>query len=83
MKNVKFLVHIISEQPLKAISLMFKTETVGPGFILILKGGHGTPGPPDPPALPGGYVLCRAKIYISIRAFLKPISKSFYLDFRT
>ena len=30
VKIVKFLVHIISENPLKAISLMFETETVGP-----------------------------------------------------
>ena len=36
---VKFLVHIISEHPLKAISLMFENETVGPCLFQKLKCG--------------------------------------------
>ena len=33
VKIVKFLVRIISEQLLKAIFLMFETETVGPCMV--------------------------------------------------
>ena len=37
VKIVKYLVNVISENRLKAISLMFETETVGPFLVRKLK----------------------------------------------
>ena len=46
VKFVKFLVHINSEHPQKAMSLMFEIETVGPFLAQKLKwGDHATPTP--------------------------------------
>ena len=46
VKIVKFLVRIISEHLLKAIFLMFETETAGPCLVWKLQwGGHGPPSP--------------------------------------
>ena len=44
---VKFLVHIISKHPLKAISLIFETGTVGPCLYREVKLGEGA-WPPAP-----------------------------------
>ena len=45
---MKFLVHIISEHPKKAVSLTFETETVRPCLIWNLKWGGGiAPWPPS------------------------------------
>ena len=54
VKTVKFIVCIISEHPLKSISLIFKTETVGLCLVQKLNqtgGGGGRHGPlaPWPP----------------------------------
>ena len=45
---MKYLVHIISENLLKAISLMFETETLGPFLVRKLK-WEAMP-PPGPPS---------------------------------
>ena len=37
VKIVKFLVRVVSEHPLKVITLMFETETVGPCLVPKLK----------------------------------------------
>ena len=54
VKIVKFLIRIIFEHLLKAMFLMFETETVGPCLVRNLKWGGGTR-PPWPPLHPSGY----------------------------
>ena len=48
---VKFLVCTISENLLKAMSLMFETDIFGPCLVWILKWGGGGHGPPAPLAI--------------------------------
>ena len=76
---MKFLVRIISEHSVKAASLVFETETVGPCLVRKLKlGGHGPPGPLPPVATRlFCYKICHVLIFEKMSSedelFLKKI----------
>ena len=55
MNIAKFLVRIVSEHPLKAISLMFENETVGPCLFQKLNWEAMAPCLPPPTPLPSDY----------------------------